>query len=434
MKRYCELCEKHCPVEDLGCGDGRRAYAAEMLLEQMDGDEAEERMPEPRTERRPEGDCPAHYGFDEPEVDRPMPNEFDRPEGHRPPLHELEEPEGHRPPPHEFDRPEGHRPPLHEFGEPQWHCPPPYELEQPEGHRPPPHEFGEPEGYRPPSNEFDEPGDHRPPLHEFGEPEGHRPRSNESDVPGGHRPLPHEFGGPDGEHRPPYEGPGPHHPPFPHHGEPGPHGPHHPPFPPHGEPDPHHPPFPPHEGPGPHHSPFPPHGEPGLHGPHHPPLPPHDGSRGPHPRPPRFEPEELLRQAERASTLELFDMCHRALHRPDAGAMRGQGRVLAILAARGEMSQRELQDALRVAPGSLSELIAKLERKGMLTRARGDDKRSNLLKITDAGREAAERVEAPSDELLSALSDDQREQFAATLKLLLADWLRRGERTPDRPE
>lgn len=275
MKRYCELCEKHCPIDDLGCGDGRRTYAAEMLLDEMDGAEPEER-------RIPEGEMPRG-----PRIPR-----------------ENDEVEGHRTPVHAFDKREGHRPP-------------------------------------------------------------------------------HAFDVSDGAHRPLH----------------GPHG--------------------------------------GLHDPHHPPFPPYDGfgPRGPHPRPPRFDPEELLRQAEGASTLELFDMCHRALHRPDAGAMRGQGRALAILAARGEMSQRELQDALRVAPGSMSELIAKLERKGLLSRERGDDKRSNRLRITDAGREAAAQVASPGDELFSALSDDQREQFAATLKLLLADWLRRGERgTSERPE
>lgn len=272
MKQYCELCEKHCPMEDLGCGEGRRAYAAEALLDELDAGE-------PRMDM---------------EID-------------------LDEREA--------------------------------------------------EAHRPPST--------------LGEPVG-----------------------PDG-----------HHPPFPPHEGPGPHGSHHPPYPPH-------------EGPGP-------------HGPHHPPFPPHEGPgpRGPHPRPPRFDPEELMRQAEGASTLELFDLCHRVLHRPGAGAMRGQGRALAMLAGRGEMSQRELQELLRVAPGSMSELLAKLERKGLLARERSDDRRSNLLKITDAGREAAAKVEAPGDELFSALSVEQREQFAEMLKLLLADWLRRIERDPaERPE
>ncbi len=383
MKQYCELCEKHCPVEDLGCGEGRRARAAEALLDEWDAGEIEPEAP--RAEMNPE---PRH-----------PPRPLDGPEA-RPP-HEGEGPEWHCPP-HECGGPEGERPP-HECDEPKA-CPP-HECDEPEGNRPP---WGPHHPPFPPREGQESYGPHYPPFPPREGPEPHDPH---------HPPFQSQEG---------LESHGPYHPPFPPHAGPEPHGPHHPPFPPQEGPDsygPHHPPFPPQEGPEP-------------HGPHHPPFPPHGGPgpRGPHPRP-SIDPEELLRQAEDAPTLELFDICHRALHRPEAGAMRGQGRALAILAGRGEMSQRELQDMLRIAPGSMSELLAKLERKGMLTRARGDDRRSNLLKITEAGREAAAKITSPGDELLSALTEDQRTQFTATLKLLLADWLHRGDNTPsEQPE
>lgn len=108
---------------------------------------------------------------------------------------------------------------------------------------------------------------------------------------------------------------------------------------------------------------------------------------------------------------------------------------MAILAERGAMSQRELQDLLRIQPASMSELIRKLERKGYLTRERGEDRRSNLLRVTDAGRQAAaSAASAPGDELLTALTPEQRDQLAASLRLLLADWLGRFDQPPEPPE
>lgn len=136
-------------------------------------------------------------------------------------------------------------------------------------------------------------------------------------------------------------------------------------------------------------------------------------------RRPRPDPEEALRRAEEATPLELFDRCYRALHRPDAGALRGQNRALAILAERGEMSQREMQDRLHVQPASMSELIAKLERKGYLTRARGEDRRAKRLRITQAGREAASKLPPAPDDPFSVLSEDQRAQLIEILNLLV---------------
>lgn len=78
------------------------------------------------------------------------------------------------------------------------------------------------------------------------------------------------------------------------------------------------------------------------------------------------------------------------------GAQRGQGKILRILSAQGDMSQKDLQDTLGIQPGSMSEIAAKLENKGYLVRVRDEaDKRKILLSITDQGRQAWPATTAP---------------------------------------
>ena len=182
----------------------------------------------------------------------------------------------------------------------------------------------------------------------------------------------------------------------------------------------------------------PPHGRPGSGDrppfdgrPPHGGMPPH-GGRPPFGRPPRPMPdgEMLLERIERAGLPELMELSGRMLHhRPGAGSYRGQNLALSILAGRESLSQRELQQLLGVQPASMSELVSKLERKGLATREKGEDRRGNLLRITEAGRAVlpSGRVE-PEEALFSALSEDQRQTLSELLKALLRDWASRLSR------
>ncbi len=124
---------------------------------------------------------------------------------------------------------------------------------------------------------------------------------------------------------------------------------------------------------------------------------------------------------------------HLLHHRPDAMAARGQERILMILSEQESMSQRQLQDMLRIQPGSMSEILTKLERKGLLTRERGEDRRGNLLRITEAGRRATAGKPAPREEdLFSALTQEQQEQLRGLLLPLLTDWIARFDRRRNR--
>ena len=122
-------------------------------------------------------------------------------------------------------------------------------------------------------------------------------------------------------------------------------------------------------------------------------------------------------------------MAGRMVHRrPQGGPARGQALVLSILAGREALSQRELQQMLGIQPGSLSELLSKLEVKGYLTREKAEDRRGNLLRITDAGRAALPEIDADDEaDPLSPLSGEQQDQLAELLRTLLNAWVDRLE-------
>lgn len=158
------------------------------------------------------------------------------------------------------------------------------------------------------------------------------------------------------------------------------------------------------------------HGEHHRHGEHH--------NHGPHRHGPTQE--ELQSRLESGNLNDLMHMCaHVMHHRPEAGAARGQGKVMAILADQGSISQRQLQDMLHIQPGSLSEILTKLEAKGLLTRTRAEDKRGNILSITEEGRALSRKEDSSGSDLFTALSEAEQYQLRALLQTLLTDWLQR---------
>ncbi len=104
--------------------------------------------------------------------------------------------------------------------------------------------------------------------------------------------------------------------------------------------------------------------------------------------------------------------------------LRGQGRVLALLKAKPETTQRELSYLLDMRQQSLSELLAKLEEKGFVTREKSqEDGRVTVVRLTDEGVTAApspEQMQARAD-ALDCLTDEEREQLEAlTNKVLVS--------------
>lgn len=107
---------------------------------------------------------------------------------------------------------------------------------------------------------------------------------------------------------------------------------------------------------------------------------------------------------------------------PVAAANQGQGRVLALLKLKPELSQKELSTILDIRSQSLGELLAKLERQGYITRTpSSDDRRSMVVRLTDAGKAASENLEPGPDldSLFECLNSDEQQNLAGYLERLI---------------
>lgn len=109
------------------------------------------------------------------------------------------------------------------------------------------------------------------------------------------------------------------------------------------------------------------------------------------------------------------------------GKNQTQGRILKILYFHGPMPQRILQEKLDIQPGSMSEIAAKLEHKGLLCRQKDPvDKRQILLTLTEAGRADVERFHKEGKSRHTAdfdgLTQDEQQQLSGLLEKLLDSW------------
>lgn len=105
----------------------------------------------------------------------------------------------------------------------------------------------------------------------------------------------------------------------------------------------------------------------------------------------------------------------------------GQKRVLIILRESGSMTQKELTDRLGVQPGSVSEVLGKLEAAGLIRRVpNGTDRRTTDICLTEAGEVAAEEAytqrQQRHQQMFSSLTDQEMDQLLLLLEKLNADW------------
>ena len=106
------------------------------------------------------------------------------------------------------------------------------------------------------------------------------------------------------------------------------------------------------------------------------------------------------------------------MHHPRAGA--SQELVLRILDKSGELDQQILRRELRIQPGSLSELLGKLEQKGLIERERsGSDRRRVIVRLTGSGRQAMTPGETAADDPFAVLTDEEQTVLRALLGKVL---------------
>ena len=104
-----------------------------------------------------------------------------------------------------------------------------------------------------------------------------------------------------------------------------------------------------------------------------------------------------------------------------------QVRALRVVAGQdGGVRASELARQLRIAPRSVTEVVDALEAKGLVARqADAEDRRRNVLELTEDGHTALARAVRASDEaerqLLAELDDDESAQLRTLLTRLARD-------------
>ncbi|MBC6983170.1 MarR family winged helix-turn-helix transcriptional regulator [Caulobacter sp. 17J80-11] len=107
---------------------------------------------------------------------------------------------------------------------------------------------------------------------------------------------------------------------------------------------------------------------------------------------------------------------------PD-GVTQRQFAVLTAVSADEGLTQTDLVKATGIDRSTLADLVARMIGKGLLARERSNaDARANVVRLTDAGREALEaarpRVEAADARILALLPRGKREAFLNVLSLM----------------
>lgn len=104
-----------------------------------------------------------------------------------------------------------------------------------------------------------------------------------------------------------------------------------------------------------------------------------------------------------------------------AYASRGQGRILAMLKIKDEISTRELSYLLGIRVSSLNETLAKMEKNGYIRRkASAEDRRVSVICLTEKGR-SEEAAQMEETQLFSCFSEEEKETFGDYLERLIAN-------------
>lgn len=128
--------------------------------------------------------------------------------------------------------------------------------------------------------------------------------------------------------------------------------------------------------------------------------------------------------------LRLVNTFRRSVHLSEHSffMFKGQGRVLSMLRrSGGKLEQREIQARTELRSSSLSEITAKLESSGFVTKSVGEgDRRSTLLTLTEAGWKEALRINEESrklgDKAFQALTEEEKSELLRLLGKLNSYW------------
>ena len=134
--------------------------------------------------------------------------------------------------------------------------------------------------------------------------------------------------------------------------------------------------------------------------------------------------EANVDNGEQEELYRLMRSCGHILYH-SGSSKSGQGRIMHLLDENGPMSQKELQTTMNVQSGSISEILTKLEREGLIARSRDEnDRRRVIVALTEKGLEHAREYHSRSrrKDWFAALDEAQRQELQTLLQLLLDSW------------
>lgn len=124
---------------------------------------------------------------------------------------------------------------------------------------------------------------------------------------------------------------------------------------------------------------------------------------------------------------KLLFKLHKCIHYLHSGAhgRAGQEKIISMLNEHGKMTQRELTELAGVRSASISEVLSKLERRGMIERTRNEEDRRNIdVHLTGSGKAVSDshKPHMSDKELFSCLSDDEMDTLLSILDKLISHW------------
>lgn len=151
------------------------------------------------------------------------------------------------------------------------------------------------------------------------------------------------------------------------------------------------------------------------------------GERRERPAPDEPQPSDSPEEARARRLLWGIGFCGQYLHF-HSGGRSGRAAIICLLAKNGgQMSQQELGTRFELKPGSLSEILAKIENAGLIERTRNpEDRRQLTIRLTDKGTEEAAREQEGRNrfrrQAFACLNEAEQEQLLDMLDKIRTHW------------
>ena len=121
---------------------------------------------------------------------------------------------------------------------------------------------------------------------------------------------------------------------------------------------------------------------------------------------------------------EIFEQKSKTQQKEMNNISRGQGRIIAILKRKDNISTKNLAIILGISVSALNSLLTKLEKKGLIVKETSmEDKRVLLIKLTEKGHNYEIKPSSVDYNLFDCLEENQKEEFDKYLNTIIHELL-----------